>query len=111
EAELVAAETGVEIPGSRTDALGLAARRRPLLRNEVVGSDLFSQQSGDPFDDAIADGVSQRVVVPLEAGDIDQTDGAPSAPLLESQKGLELLGEPPEIHQLGFGIAVGFVGE
>ena len=53
----------------------------------------------------------QRVVVPLERRDVDEADGAPAAALLEREKRLELLDEPPEIHQPRFRIAVDAVGE
>src|SRR4029077_11123993 len=92
EAELVAAEERVQILVARTDA---------LLRQQVVGAYLFAQQRRDALDDAIADGVAERVVVPLEAGDIDQPDRAPPAALLERQERFQLLGEAAEVHQLG----------
>ena len=56
-------------------------------------------------------GMTERVVVPLEAGDIDEAYRAPAAALFERQERFELLGEPPEVHQLRFGIAVGPFGE
>ena len=65
----------------------------------------------DALDDAIADRVAERVVVPLEPGDVDEADRAPAAALLERQKRLELLGEAAEVHQLGLRIAVRLVGE
>src|SRR5438034_10946139 len=92
--ELVAAEPGVQI--LRLWSAG------PFLRQQVVGPDLFAQQVGDAFDDSIAHCVSERIVVPLETGDIDQTDGAPAAALLEREKRLDLFGEPAEVHQLRF---------
>ncbi len=49
--------------------------------------------------------MAERVVVPLEPGDVDETDGAPASALLEREKRLELLGEAAEVHQLGLGIA------
>ena len=58
EAELVAAEARVQV--ARAAAAG-------LLRDEVVGSDLLAEDGGDAFDDPVADGVAERVVVPLEA--------------------------------------------
>jgi hypothetical protein len=57
------------------------------------------------------DRVPERVVVPLEAGDVDEPDRAPASALLEREKRLQLLGEAAEIHQLGLGIAVRLVGE
>ena len=79
----------------------------PLLRDEIVRADLLAQQLRDPLDDAIADGVAERVVVPLESGDVDEADGAPSAALFERQERFELLGEAAEVHQLRLRIAVG----
>src|SRR5205085_1083673 len=64
EAELVAAEPRVEIRGPRPET---------LLRQEIVRAHLLAQQRRDALDDAVADGVSERVVVPLEAGDVDQS--------------------------------------
>ena len=92
EAELVAAEARVQI---------LVARAEAFLREQVVRAHLLAQQRRDALDDAIADRVAERVVVPLEAGDVDQADRAPAAALLERQKRLELLGEAAEVHQLG----------
>ena len=83
----------------------------PLLREQVVGADLFAQQVRDALDDAIADGMTERVVVPLESGDIDETDRAPAPALLEREERFQLLGEAAEIHQLRLRIAVRLVGE
>jgi hypothetical protein len=74
ETELVAAEAGMQI-------LGPAAE--PLLGDEVVRAHLLAQDLRDALDDTVADGVAERVVVPLEAGDIDEPDGRPTAALLE----------------------------
>ena len=82
-----------------------------FLGDEVVGAHLLAQQLRHALDDPVADGVAERVVVPLEPGDIDQADRAPRAALLEREERLELLGEPAEVHQLGLGIAVRLVGE
>ena len=74
--------------------------RDAFLRDEVVRAHLLAQQLRDALDDAIADGVAERVVVPLEPGDVDQADRAPAAALLEREERLELLGEAAEVHQL-----------
>ena len=89
----------------------LRVGRRPLLGDQVVGPHLLAQQLRDALDDPIADRVAERVVVPLEAGDIDEADRAPAAALLEREERLELLGEAREVHQLGLRIAVRLVGE
>ena len=96
EAELVAAEPRVQI---------LCAPRpdRTLLRDEVVGPHLFAQQRGHALDDPIADRVAERVVVPLEPGDVDEADRAPPAALLEREKRLELLGEAAKFISFVFG--------
>src|SRR5205814_4808439 len=98
ETEFVPAKPRVQILRSR-----LAARA--FLREEIVRSHLFAQQRSHPLDDAIAYGMTERIVVPLEAGDIDQTNRAPAPALLEREEGFELLGEPSEVHELGFRIA------
>src|SRR5262245_15129267 len=103
ETELVAAKPRVEILGPR--AAG------PFLGDEIVRARLLAQNLGDALDDAIADCMSERVVVPLEPGDVDEADGAPLAALLEREQRLELLGEAPEVHQLRLRIAVRLVGE
>ncbi len=56
-------------------------------------------------------GVAERVVVPLERGDIDEADGAPRAALLESEKRFELLDEAAEVHEPRLRIAVDAVGQ
>ena len=103
KAEFVAAEARVQILRLRPAG--------PFLRQQVVGPDLFAQQLRDPFDNLIADGVTQGVVVPLESGDIDQSDRAPAAALLEGEKRFELLGEPGEVHQLRFRVAMRAIGQ
>ena len=55
--------------------------------------------------------MAERVVVPLEPGDVDEADRAPSAALLEREKRFELFGEPAEVHQLRLRVAVRLVGE
>ena len=103
EAELVAAEAGVELLAG--------AELRRLLRDQVVGPDLFAEQTRDAVDDAVAERVTERVVVPLERGDVDQADRAPAAALLEREERLELLDEAPEVHQPGLRIAVHAIGQ
>src|SRR5262249_27607049 len=83
EAELVAAKARVQLLRAREIVA--------LLRNQVVGPDLLAQQPRDALDNPIAERVPERVVVPLERGDIDEADGAPAAALLERQERLELL--------------------
>ena len=82
-----------------------------LLRQQVVRAHLLAQQRRDAFDDAIADRVAERVVVPLEPGDVDEADRAPAPALLEREERLELLGEAAEVHQLGLRVAVRLVGQ
>jgi hypothetical protein len=55
--------------------------------------------------------VAERVVVPLESGDVDEADRAPAAALFEREKRLELLGKAPEVHELGLRIAMRLVGQ
>ena len=57
EAELVAAEPGVQV----------APFAGALERQEVLGADLVGQDARDALDDAVAGRVPERVVVPLEA--------------------------------------------
>src|SRR5207244_7995832 len=78
ETELVAAEPRVQILRSRP--------ADTLLRDQIVGPRLFAQQVRDSLDDAIADRMAERVVVPFEPGDIDEPDRAPAAALLEREK-------------------------
>ena len=89
----------------------LGPRAGPLLRDQVVGSDLLPQDIRHAFDDPVADRVAERVVVPLEAGDIDEADRAPASALLESEERLELFGEPAEVHQLRLRIPMRLVGQ
>ena len=103
EAELVAAEAGVELLAG--------AELGRLLRDEVVGPDLLAEQTRDAVDDAVAQRVTERVVVPLERGDVDQAHRAPLAALLEREERLELLDEAPEVHQPGLRIAVHAIGQ
>src|SRR5437667_2553720 len=110
EAELVAAEPRVQIARARARPF-LPRVPEALLREEVVAARLLAQQRRDALDDPIADGMAERVVVPLEAGDIDEADRAPPPALLERKKRLQLLGEAAEVHQLRFRIAVRLVGE
>ena len=102
EAEFVAAESRMQFARARSGR---------SWTSTSCDADLLAQQLRDADDDPIADGMTERVVVPLEAGDIDQADGAPAAALLERQERFELLGEAGEIHQLGLGIALRFVGQ
>ena len=64
-----------------------------------------------PLDNPVADGVAERVVVPLEPGDVDEADRRPASALLEGEERLELLGEPAEVHQLRLGVAMRLVGQ
>ena len=79
--------------------------------DEVVGSRLLAKQVSHPLDDPVADGVAERIVVPLEAGDIDEADRTPASALLERQERLELLGEPAEVHQLRLRVLMRLVGQ
>src|SRR6516162_8352931 len=102
EAELIPAKSRMQV---------LRARRAGVLRQEVVRTNLLAQDLRNPFDDPIAHWMTQRVVVPLESGDVDEPNGRPPASLLEREKRFELLGEPPEVHQLCFGVPVRTVGQ
>src|SRR6266550_1724573 len=103
EAELVAAEAGVQVL--------IGADVNGLLRDEVVGSHLLAQQPRDAIDNLVARRMPERVVVPLERVDIDQADGAPLPALLEREKRFDLLDETLEVHQPGLRIAMDAVGE
>src|SRR5262249_10892868 len=96
EAELVAAEPRVEVTP-------LAAA---LEREQVFRANLIRGNARDGLDDPIAECVAERVVVPLEAGDVDDPDAAPAHALLDGQKRLQPLHEPVEIEQFCLGIAV-----
>ena len=58
---------------------------RALEREKVLGTDLIRQDPRDALDDLVADGVAERVVVALEAGDVDDADAAPADALLDGQ--------------------------
>ena len=91
-----------------------ACRSRASLRvrgEEVLRADLIGENPRDALDDAIADRVTERVVVPLEAGDVDDADRAPPDALLDRQKRLDPLHEPVEVEELRLGIPMGFFGE
>src|SRR5215510_5650678 len=105
EAELVAAESRVQIFRARSGPL-LARVPDALLREDIVAAHLLAQKGGDTFDDAVAGRMAERVVVPLEAREVDEADGPPAAALLEREKRLQLLGEAAEVHQLRLRIAV-----
>src|SRR5687768_6791937 len=75
KAELVAAESGVQV----------ARSARALHRKKVFGADLIRQDVRYAFDDPVAHGVTERVVVPLETADIDDTDAAPADALLDGE--------------------------
>jgi hypothetical protein len=100
EAEFVATEPGVQI----------ASLERSTARKS---SDRIwsGQDAGDPFDDAVAERMPERVVVPLEAGDIDDTDAAPADALLDREERLDAFHEPVEVQELRLGIAMGLLGE
>ena len=101
EAELVAAEARVQIA-----SLGAA-----LHRQEVRGSNLIREDARDAFDDPVADGVAERVVVPLEAVDVDDADAAPAHALLDGEERLHALHEPVEVEQLRLRVTVRFLGQ
>ena len=84
---------------------------RALLRDHVVGSGLLAQDIRDALDDAVADGVPERVVVPLETGDVDEANGRPASALLEGEERLELLAETAEVYQLRLGVPMRLVGQ
>jgi len=83
----------------------------PLHRQEILRADLVRQDARDPLDDAVADGVAERVVVPLEAVDVDDADAAPAHALLDGEERLDALHEPVEVEQLRLRIAVRLVGQ
>ena len=92
-----------------------ACRSRPSIprsdREEVLRADLIGENARDALDDLVADGVPERVVVPLEAVDIDDADAAPADALLDGEERLDALHEPVEVEQLGLRIAMGLVGQ
>src|SRR5688500_12438482 len=94
--ELVAAESRVKI----------ACLAGTFEREEVLRPDLIGQEARDALDDAIADGMPERVVVPLEAGDVDDPDAAPADALFDGEERFEALHEPVEVEQLRLGIPV-----
>jgi hypothetical protein len=81
------------------------------LRDEVVGADLLAEDRRNALDDAVAHRVAERVVVPLEPGDVDEAHGAPARALLEREERLELLDEPVEVHELRLRVAPRLVGQ
>ena len=101
EAEFVAAEPCVQVP--RIPA--------PLEREIVLRPNLIRQDPGDAFDDLVADRMTERVVVRLEAVDVDDADAAPADALLDGEERFDPLHEPVEIEQLRFRVAVGFFGQ
>src|SRR4051812_27811305 len=107
ETEFVAAEARVQfLPASR---IHIVLRR--LLCDEVVRPDLLAQQAGDAIDNAVAQRMAKRVVVPLERRQVDETDGAPSAALLEREKCFQLVDESTEVHQPGLRVTMDTVGQ
>src|SRR5262245_1951674 len=101
KAELVSAEARVEI----------APLALPLDREEVLRPDLIGEDSRHALDDLVADSVAERVVVPLEAVDVDDADAAPAHALLDGEERLHALHEPVEVEELRLRIAVRLVGE
>ncbi|MGC4084269.1 MAG: hypothetical protein QM736_19710 [Vicinamibacterales bacterium] len=77
---------------------------------EILRAHLLAEQRRDATDDAVADGVPERVVVPLEAVDVGEADRAPASALFEGEERFELVGEAAEVHQPRFRIAVRLVG-
>ena len=55
--------------------------------------------------------MAERVVVPLEAVDVDDADAAPADALLDRQERLDPLHEPVEIQELRLRIAVRLLGQ
>src|SRR5204863_9734505 len=76
-----------------------------------AGARFDAKQMSDSLEDAIAGGVAEGVVVPLEAADIDQADGTPAAALFEGEKRFELFDEASEIHERRLRITVRAIGE
>ena len=101
EAELVAAEPGVQV----------ARLAGAFEREEILGADLVRQDPRHPLDDPVADRMAVGVVVPLEAVDIDDADAAPADPLLDREERLDPLHEPVEVEQLGLRVAVRLLGQ
>src|SRR4029079_9594499 len=77
KAELVAAESRVKIA-----RVGAAA----FKGEKVFRTNLIRKNARNAFDDPIADGVTERVVVPLEAVDVDDADAAPADALFDRKK-------------------------
>ena len=84
ETELVATETRVQI----------ARVAAPFERQKVLGSDLIGENARDALDDLVPHRVAERVVVMLEAVDVDDTDAAPADALFDGEERLEALHEP-----------------
>src|SRR6476620_475373 len=103
EAEFVAAQSCVQVL--------TGARVQRLLRDQVVGAHLLAKQPGDAIDNPVTGRVAERVVVPLERVDIDETNRAPASALFEREKRLHLLDEAAEVHQPRLRIAMDAVGE
>ena len=99
--EVAVAEPGVQVAG-------IAAS---LQRQKVLGSDLIREDVRDPLDDLVAGGVAERVVVRLEAVDVDDPDAAPADALLDGQERLDAFHEPVEVEQLRLRIAVRLLGQ
>ena len=72
--ELVATEPGVKIA---------SVSPSPFERKKVLGPDLIRKNASDAFDDPIANRMTERVVVKLEAVDIDDADAAPPHALFD----------------------------
>ena len=62
-----------------------------LEREEVFRADLIGEHARDALNDPIAHRVAERVVVPLEAGDVDDPDAAPADALLDGEERFEPL--------------------
>ena len=56
-----------------------------LEREQVFAANLLRQNPRHALDDPVADRMAERIVVRLEAVDVDDPDAAPADPLLDRE--------------------------
>src|SRR5690606_24111158 len=89
----------------------VARMSRAIGSDEILGAHLLREQARDLFDDAIANGMAERVVVVLEAVDVDHADADPARALFRRQIGLEALAERIEAIEPRLRVALRLVAE
>ncbi len=105
ERELVTAKPGVQFPQvSRT----VPAQ---ILSQQILGAQVLGEDAGHAGDDAVPDGMAERVVDPLEARQVDDAEGAPADPLFHREERLDAFHEPLEVEQPCLGVTVGLLGK